>query len=50
MITTVWEHIPDGTESGLQVFSTARFFNHKRAVVAWQEHFSSALVRPLGSA
>src|SRR5689334_23762105 len=48
MITTVWEHIPDGTESGLQVFSTARFFNHKRAVVAWQEHFSSALVRPLG--
>jgi hypothetical protein len=23
MITTVWEHIPDGTESGLQVFFTA---------------------------
>jgi hypothetical protein len=26
MITTVWEHIPGGTESGLQVFSTALFF------------------------
>ena len=26
MITTVWEHIPCGTESGLQVFSTALFF------------------------
>jgi len=50
MITTVWEHIPGGTESGLQVFSTAHLFNHKLAVVAWQEQFSSALARLFGFA
>jgi hypothetical protein len=26
MITSAWEHIPGGTESGLSVFSTALFY------------------------